>query len=52
MSTPSYVTHRNQRNLRNPKWKPKGEFVVWVEKEDHGYSIYSTDSVFWRNFYR
>ena len=43
-----YVTQRNKRNHRNPKWKPKGEYVVWVEKEEKGATVYSTNSVFWR----
>lgn len=51
MSMPYTSNCRNNRNQRNPKWKPKGEYVVWVEKEEKGVTVYSTNSVFWRDFF-
>jgi Tol biopolymer transport system component len=35
------------------KWKPKGQYIIFSEKEDDGsISVYSTDSVFWRDFFK
>ena len=53
----SSVYHRNHRNRnrknRNQKWQPKGKYVIWVEKnEDGSLEVYSTDSVFWRDFFK
>ena len=34
------------------EFKPKGTYIVHVEKEDDGTAtIYSTDSPFWRDFF-
>jgi len=31
----------------------KGEYLVWIEHNDDGTSdVYSTDSVFWRDFFQ
>jgi len=33
-------------------FKPKGEYIIWVEYNDDGtIDVYSTDSVFWANFF-
>ena len=33
-------------------FKPKGEYLIWVETNDDGTKdVYSTDSVFWKNFF-
>jgi len=35
------------------KWKTKGQYIVWVEKEEDGsFVVYSTNSIFWRDFYK
>jgi len=35
------------------RFTPRGKYVILVEKEENGaYSIYSTDSPFWRDFFR
>lgn len=35
------------------QFKPKGEYIIWVEKEGRGnYTVYSTNSVFWRDFFK
>jgi hypothetical protein len=39
--------------FRPKKWKPKDEFIICVEEEDDGsISVYSTNSVFWRDFFK
>ncbi len=31
----------------------KNQYIIWVEKEGKGnYTVYSTNSVFWRDFFR
>ena len=68
MRNQSSVTYRNYRNQCNPKCDvcglnfkkgvcladhKKGQYTVWIEKEGRGnYIVYSTDSVFWRDFFR
>lgn len=32
--------------------KPRGQYIVWIEKEKKGCTVYSTDSFFWYNFFR
>lgn len=33
--------------------KTIGEYIIWVEKEDDGsVSVYSTNSIFWRDFFK
>jgi len=33
-------------------FNPKGKYVVWIEDEGDGTkTVYSTDSVFWRDFF-
>ncbi len=35
------------------KKKTKGQYIIWIEKnEDGSLDVYSTDSIFWRDFYR
>lgn len=35
------------------KKRYKGEYVIWVEENDDGSrDVYSTDSIFWREFFR
>ena len=41
----------NQRNQRNHKFKTKGNYIIWIEKEKDGCTVYSTDSIFWRDFF-
>lgn len=48
---PSSCNQRNPRNQRN--FRPKGQYVICVEKEDDGtLSVYSTNSIFWRDFFK
>ena len=40
-------------NQRNQKFRPKGQYIILVEKnEDRSIDVYSTDSIFWRDFYK
>ena len=34
------------------KFTPKGQYIIWIEKEKEGFSVYSTNSVFWRDFFK
>ena len=50
MTKPSSRIVRNNRNVRN--FKPKGKYIICVEKNDDGsMDIWSTDSIFWRDFF-
>ena len=32
---------------------PKGKYIVWIEDNENGTStVYSTNHIFWYNFYR
>lgn len=51
MTEPSSCNTRNQRNQRN--FKPKGQYLIWIEKNEDGtLDVYSTNSIFWRDFFR
>ena len=41
------------------KWKVmvvmriQGKYLIWIEEEDDGtQTVYSTDSIFWRDFFK
>jgi hypothetical protein len=39
--------------VHKEKWKAKGQYIICVEEEDNGkLSVYSTDSIFWRDFFK
>jgi len=44
---------RGNGSKRRKGWQPKGQYIIWVEKEDNGkFSVYSTNSIFWRDFFK
>ncbi len=48
-----YRNHRNRNRKNRNQWRPKGQYVVWVEEnKDGSLDVYSTDSIFWRDFFR
>jgi hypothetical protein len=46
------MVFREIKNSNSNVFVPKGEYIVWVEyNDDNTKTVYSTDSVFWANFF-